>query len=88
MCACLRCIIQVPLPESMSVVIPAVCPGTVDAVAVWYDLHLDSSRTISTSPFSPTNWDQSIYPVRNHLSLNEGDLLVVDISFTDTQTVP
>lgn len=37
--------------------------GDVDALAVWFELHLDRDNSISTGPDEDTCWEQAIYPV-------------------------
>ncbi|KAH3840796.1 protein arginine N-methyltransferase 9-like [Dreissena polymorpha] len=38
-------------------------PGRVDALAVWFDLHLDDTITIATAADSQSCWEQAIFPV-------------------------
>lgn len=40
--------------------------GRVDAIAVWFDLHLDDNVTITTSPVMNNCWEQAIFPVIQH----------------------
>ncbi|KAL3880349.1 hypothetical protein ACJMK2_032593 [Sinanodonta woodiana] len=37
--------------------------GRLDCIALWFDLHLNDTVTISTSPDCENCWDQAIYPV-------------------------
>ena len=37
--------------------------GRLDALAVWFDLHLDDTVTISTAANNKTCWEQAIYPI-------------------------
>lgn len=53
------------LQEGMNfeVEIPITTSGKMDALAVWFDLHLIEDITITTSPSGPTCWEQAIFPV-------------------------
>ena len=37
--------------------------GRLDAIAVWFDLHLDDTITISTAADTESCWEQAVYPV-------------------------
>ncbi|XP_071127161.1 protein arginine N-methyltransferase 9-like [Mytilus edulis] len=37
--------------------------GKLDAIALWFDLHLDEDISISTDPTNKNCWEQAIYPV-------------------------
>ena len=37
--------------------------GHVDALAMWFDLHLDADITLSSAPESDSCWEQAIHPV-------------------------
>jgi hypothetical protein len=37
--------------------------GRLDAIAVWFTLHLDDDVTITTAPHADNCWEQAIYPV-------------------------
>lgn len=43
--------------------VPVIQDGDVDALAVWFQLHLDKENSISTGPDEDTCWEQAIYPV-------------------------
>ena len=38
--------------------------GIVDAIATWFDLHLDSHTSISTAPSWDLSWEQALFPVQ------------------------
>ena len=76
--------LQIPLPES-HVSLTAVAQGQVDAVAVWFDLYLDSENSFSTGPSWDISWEQAIFPLRQDLHLQAGDTLHLHASCTDTQ---
>lgn len=58
----------------------------VDALAVWFDLLLDPSTSLSTAPTSPTSsWDQAIFPLWRELRVESGDVVGVTASCSDTQ---
>lgn len=46
--------------------------GRLDALAVWFDLHLDDTITIATGADNKSCWEQAIYPLtsvkRQHAS--------------------
>ena len=39
--------------------------GELDALAVWFQLHLDEENSLSTGPQEDTCWEQAIYPVHS-----------------------
>lgn len=43
-----------------------------DAVVVWFVLHLDDEHTLSTSPSEETCWEQAVYPVQGLLGMSCG----------------
>lgn len=45
--------------------LPTTQEGTLDALAVWFQLHLDQESSLSTGPQEDTCWEQAIYPVQN-----------------------
>ncbi|KAG7333719.1 hypothetical protein KOW79_002126 [Hemibagrus wyckioides] len=57
--------------------------GDVDALAVWFELHLDQENSISTGPDEDTCWEQAIYPVSSQCSVKRGDELLVEASCRD-----
>ena len=78
----------------MNLALPVVRAGCLDAVATYYDLHLDSSVTISTSPYGNQNcsWEQAVYPVtttapdggRTSVRVEEGDIVHIKAVCTDS----
>ena len=38
--------------------------GELDAIAMWFDLHLDDSITITTAPDTVNCWEQAIFPMQ------------------------
>ncbi|XP_034043406.1 protein arginine N-methyltransferase 9 isoform X2 [Thalassophryne amazonica] len=65
--------------------LPVTEQGELDALAVWFQLHLDKDNCLSTGPEEDTCWEQAIYPVHSikGFSLKRGDELIVDISCHD-----
>ncbi|XP_037114710.1 protein arginine N-methyltransferase 9 [Syngnathus acus] len=65
--------------------LPVVRDGELDALAVWFQLHLDEENSLSTGPHEDTCWEQAIYP--EHTSkgfvLKSGDELIVEVSCLD-----
>ncbi|KAL4229855.1 class I-like SAM-binding methyltransferase superfamily [Mactra antiquata] len=47
--------------------------GRIDALAVWFDLHLDDTVTIGTGPLNESCWEQVIYPITSVASLQNKD---------------
>ncbi len=79
---------QVPLPEAVSVELPIIRSGVVDVLGVWYDLHLDHTHSISTSPLASTKWEQALFPIEGNLTVSSGRGIVpIQIGCTDTQLV-
>lgn len=48
--------------------IPIKLSGRLDALAVWFDLHLIQDITLTTNPSTPNCWEQAIFPVIPHNS--------------------
>lgn len=44
-------------------VLPITTQGRVDALAMWFDLHLDSITSLSSAPEANSCWEQAIFPV-------------------------
>ncbi|XP_067126301.1 protein arginine N-methyltransferase 9-like isoform X2 [Centruroides vittatus] len=40
--------------------------GSLDAIAVWFDLYLDEDTMLSTYPGSDVCWEQAVFPIRPH----------------------
>uniref|UniRef100_A0A6Q2Y7A7 Protein arginine N-methyltransferase 9 n=1 Tax=Esox lucius TaxID=8010 RepID=A0A6Q2Y7A7_ESOLU len=59
--------------------LPVTGEGLLDALAVWFQLHLDQESSLSTGPEEDTCWEQAIYPVQTLA----GDELIVEISCRD-----
>lgn len=79
--------------RELSLEVPVKCSGNIDAIAVWFDLHLDRDIHISTGPSDDSLcWEQAIFPVHPHhigstrshvvgneilISVDEGDSLMI-----------
>ncbi|XP_061737200.1 protein arginine N-methyltransferase 9-like isoform X1 [Nerophis ophidion] len=65
--------------------LPVVQQGELDALAVWFQLHLDEDSSLSTGPQEDTCWEQAIYPEHcaKGFLLKPGDELVVEVSCKD-----
>jgi len=37
--------------------------GHLDAIVLWFELHLDESVSLTTDPSSESCWEQAVYPV-------------------------
>ena len=74
---------QIPLPRRC-VSFPSIATGQLDAIAVWFDLHLDSQNSFSTGPSWDISWEQAIFPARHETHLQDGDILLLHASCTDT----
>ena len=51
--------------EVQRVRLPVIQEGELDALAVWFQLHLDEKNSLSTGPQEDTCWEQAIYPVHS-----------------------
>ncbi|XP_026215739.1 protein arginine N-methyltransferase 9 isoform X1 [Anabas testudineus] len=65
--------------------LPVIQEGELDALAVWFQLHLDEESSLSTGPQEDTCWEQAIYPVHGTraFALKPHDELVVEVSCRD-----
>lgn len=65
--------------------LPVTQEGELDALAVWFQLHLDKDSSLSTGPEEDTCWEQAIYPVHSTkgFALKPGDNLLVEVSCRD-----
>lgn len=65
--------------------LPVTQGGELDALAVWFQLHLDEESSLSTGPQEDTCWEQAIYPVHtpNGFALKPHDELIVEVSCRD-----
>ena len=70
------------MPES-HVSLPAIAAGQLDAIAVWFDLHLDSQNSFSTGPSWDISWEQAIFPTTHEIHLQDGDIVQLHASCTD-----
>ncbi|XP_076004022.1 protein arginine N-methyltransferase 9 [Genypterus blacodes] len=59
--------------------------GELDALAVWFQLHLDEDSSLSTAPQEDTCWEQAIYPVHcaKGFILRPRDELIIEVSCRD-----
>lgn len=71
--------------EVREVHLPVTEEGELDALAVWFQLHLDEESSLSTGPQEDTCWEQAIYPVHSikDFVLKPGDKLIVEVSCRD-----
>uniref|UniRef100_A0A8D0GJM6 Protein arginine N-methyltransferase 9 n=1 Tax=Sphenodon punctatus TaxID=8508 RepID=A0A8D0GJM6_SPHPU len=68
--------------------VPVSRGGVLDAIVVWFVLHLDHEHTLSTSPTEETCWEQAVYPVQglpgtSCYSVKPGDTVTMDVSCQD-----
>ncbi|KAM3864796.1 protein arginine N-methyltransferase 9 [Diretmus argenteus] len=65
--------------------LPVTQGGQLDALAVWFQLHLDEESSLSTGPQEDTCWEQAIYPVQSTkgFALRPRDELIVEVSCRD-----
>ena len=87
---CVYIYVQIPLP-SAQLHVPVVTSGYLDAIVMYFDLHLDPTISISTSPHGnkTSSWDQAIFPAlmgekRAVVCVQKGDILHLNASCTDT----
>ncbi|XP_023813413.1 protein arginine N-methyltransferase 9 isoform X1 [Oryzias latipes] len=71
--------------EVQRIQLPVTQQGELDALAVWFQLHLDEESSLSTGPQEDTCWEQAIYPVHSAkcFMLKPGDELIVEVSCRD-----
>nr|XP_020447432.1 putative protein arginine N-methyltransferase 9 [Monopterus albus] len=72
--------------EVQRVRLPVTQEGELDALAVWFQLHLDEESSLSTGPQEDTCWEQAIYPVHSTKGfvLKPQDELLVEVSCRDS----
>ncbi|XP_059410264.1 protein arginine N-methyltransferase 9 [Carassius carassius] len=59
--------------------------GVLDALAVWFQLHLDQDNHLSTGPQEDTCWEQAIYPIQSPFNTVKcGDEILVEVSCKDS----
>ncbi|XP_030047523.1 protein arginine N-methyltransferase 9 [Microcaecilia unicolor] len=67
------------------ITVPVTTEGVLDAIVVWFVLHLDEEYSLSTGPKEETCWEQAVYPVQ-HLPdylVKPGDRVVIEVSCQD-----
>ncbi|KAM4604133.1 protein arginine N-methyltransferase 9 isoform 2-T3 [Polymixia lowei] len=71
--------------EVQRIHLPVTQEGNLDALAVWFQLHLDQESSLSTGPQEDTCWEQAVYPVQcpKSFGLRPGDELIVEVSCRD-----
>ncbi|KAF3687805.1 Protein arginine N-methyltransferase 9 Protein arginine N-methyltransferase 10 [Channa argus] len=71
--------------EVQQIRLPVTQEGELDALAVWFQLHLDEESSLSTGPHENTCWEQAIYPAHcvKGFVLKPQDELVVEVSCRD-----
>ncbi|XP_029289624.1 protein arginine N-methyltransferase 9 [Cottoperca gobio] len=71
--------------EVQQIRLPVTQEGELDALAVWFQLHLDEESSLSTGPEEDTCWEQAIYPVQSTKGfvLKPKDELIVEVSCRD-----
>ncbi|KAG7487494.1 hypothetical protein MATL_G00024130 [Megalops atlanticus] len=74
---CSRGVTRIKLPVTQA--------GVLDALAVWFQLHLDEENSLSTGPQEDTCWEQAVYPIQNssNFTVKPGDELTVEVSCED-----
>ncbi|XP_009325772.1 PREDICTED: putative protein arginine N-methyltransferase 9 isoform X2 [Pygoscelis adeliae] len=65
--------------------LPVTEGGILDAIVVWFVLHLDDEHALSTSPSEETCWEQAVYPVQGLLdySVKTGDTVMMEVCCQD-----
>uniref|UniRef100_A0A1A8N5K8 Protein arginine N-methyltransferase 9 n=2 Tax=Nothobranchius rachovii TaxID=451742 RepID=A0A1A8N5K8_9TELE len=71
--------------EVQEICLPVTEEGQLDALAVWFQLHLDEENSLSTGPQEDTCWEQAIYPFHSTMCfvLKPRDELIVEVSCRD-----
>ncbi len=76
----------IPGAEQKQIDFTANASGTIHAVAVWYDLHLAESITMSTAPGTKGNhWGQGVAFMSADIAVAPGDKLVAHASYAGTR---
>ncbi|RXN24447.1 arginine N-methyltransferase 9 [Labeo rohita] len=71
--------------EVMQMRLHVIQDGILDALAVWFELHLDQENHLSTGPQEDTCWEQAIYPIQSQFNtVKRGDEILVDVSCKDS----
>lgn len=52
--------------------VPVLSAGRLDAVAMWFDLVVDTENVIHTSPNSQSCWEQAIFPLGKYINILYG----------------
>ncbi|KAL5493356.1 hypothetical protein EMCRGX_G014525 [Ephydatia muelleri] len=73
---------EIPLPES-DVVLAVTSLGQLDAIATWFDLHLDEEISISTSPLWDISWEQALFPMQRGVAVDPGNHIHLHSSCSD-----
>ncbi|XP_050416790.2 protein arginine N-methyltransferase 9 [Patella vulgata] len=74
--------------------LPVVKTGRLDAIVLWFDLHLDDDMTITTRPDTTNCWEQAVYPVlpqhinikgsnSQHLDVQQGEEINIGCQLKD-----
>ena len=74
--------LQIPLPES-DTELAVTSLGQLDAIATWFDLHLDEEVCISTSPLWDISWEQALFPMQRGMAVAPGNHLCLHSSCSD-----
>ena len=65
--------------------LPVRHPGKAGAFVIWFDIHLDETRTLSTSPFTQqTHWGWQVWDLPEPVDAEAGGRLCVELAL-DTQ---
>ncbi|KAG5179122.1 S-adenosyl-L-methionine-dependent methyltransferase [Tribonema minus] len=80
-----------PLPDNPSIVcLPVTASGTVDAIAVWFDMDLDGHTSVTTAPDDSSaqhrcsGWDQALFFVKADWRVQRGELVHLPCTYTDS----
>lgn len=77
------------IDDRWQVHLPSNGTGSVGTILVWFDVHLDESRTLSTSPFDPlTHWGWQLWDLSIPVELPLGHDLAVEVSIQTREGCP
>ena len=66
--------------------VDAIANGTVEAIVVWFDLHLDHENVLSTNPNNETtHWGQGAQFFEEDFPVQNGQSLSIDVTWSDQQ---
>lgn len=72
--------LQDALNQTTKLDVPIVTEGTVDAIMVYFVLHLDDSIRLNSSPTSDSCWEQAVYAVHHMKTVSVGTQIQLEVT--------